>query len=152
MKFAYQYQPAAWGDRARAVPGGSEANREHSPVAPVAFPPCRCETRIAPAGVVADSFPRYQSNTITLAASTAWQEVIRFAGRPSKIDVAASAAGVNFRLRNRGESEADAIRIVNAAFHETEISKELVEAQDPTGAGGQIVTAHGMYTDRPISV
>lgn len=139
------------GPAARAVPGGSEGNRERSPIAPVEYPRCRCETRIPPAGANADSYPRYQSNTVTLAASTAWQTVIRFAGRPRKIDVAASAAGVNFRLRNRGESEADAIRIVNAAFHETEISKELVEAQDPTGAGGQIVTAHGMYTDSVIS-
>jgi hypothetical protein len=151
MDFAYQYQPAAWGNRARAVPGGSEGNREKSPPAPVEYPPCRCDTRIPPAGVTADSFPRYQSNTITLAANTSWQEVVRFAGRPKKIDVAASAAGVNFRLRNRGEAEADAIRIVNAAFHETQISKELVEAQDPTGAGGQIVTAHGMFTDSVIS-
>ena len=141
----------AHGPAARAVPGGSEANRNRSPVLDPGYPACRCDTRIRPSGVEAESYPRYQSNTITLAANTTWQTVIRFAGRPRKIDVAASAAGVNFRLRNRGEAEADAIRIVNAAFHETEISKELVEAQDPTGAGGQIVTAHGMYTDSVIS-
>jgi hypothetical protein len=151
VKFAYQYQPAAWGDAARATPGGSPGNRERSPAAPVLFPPPRPDGRGHAAGAVSDSFPRYQSNTITLAATAAWQEVIRFAGRPAKIDIAASAAGVNFRLRNRGESDTDAIRIVNAAFHETEISKELVEAQDPTGAGGQIVTAHGMWIDPATS-
>jgi hypothetical protein len=139
------------GPAARAVPGGSAGNRERSPLAPVEYPPCRCTTRIPPTGYASDSFPRYQSHTITLAATTAWQEVIRFAGRPVKVDIAASAAGVNFRLRNRGESEADAIRVVNAAFHETQVSKELVEAQDPTGAGGQVVTAHGMFTDAQIS-
>lgn len=138
------------GPAARARPGGSEANRERSPVAPVVFPAARLDGRGNPEGAVSDSFPRYQSNTITLAAVTTWQEVIRFAGRPQKIDIAASAAGVNFRLRNRGEPEADAIRVVNAAFHETQVSKELVEAQDPTGTGGQIVTAHGMWT-KPVT-
>ena len=138
----------ARGPAARARVAISEGNLERSPVAPVSYPPCRCDERGNRVGITDVSFPRYQSNTITLAATAAWQEVIRFAGRPSKIDIAATAAGVNFRLRNRGEPEADAIRVVNAAYHQTEISKEIVEAQDPAAGGGQIVTAHGMWVDR----
>ena len=135
------------GPAARAVPGGSEANRERSPIAPVAFPPCRCETRGYGAGRVSERFTRYQANTITLAASTEFQQVILFAGRPDRIDYSASAAGVEVRFRNRGESPTDAIRVPNAQFHDTDISKEIMEARDPTGAGGQLVTAHGMWAD-----
>jgi hypothetical protein len=110
------------------------------------WPTPRTDRAFGP-GISDTSYPRYQANTITLAATTAWQTVVRFSGRPNRIDVAASAAGVNFRLRNRGETDPDSIRIVNAAFHETNISKDIVEAQDPTGAGGQIVTCHGMWTE-----
>ena len=138
----------ARGPAARAVPGGSEANRERSPLPPVMFPSCRCDERGTRVGMTSDRFPRYQSNTITLAASTAFQEVIRFAGRPDRIDYAASAAGVEIRFRNRGETVTDTIRVPNAAFHDTDLSKEIMEARDPTGAGGQLVTAHGMWIDK----
>lgn len=147
MKFAYEYQPAAWGDAARATPGGSPGNRERSPAAPVLFPPSRPDSRGYGPGSQSESYPRYQSNTVTLAASTEFQEVIRFAGRPKVVDLSASAAGVEYRFRNRGETPTDAIRAPGTAFHETHLSKEIVEARDPTGAGGQIVTAHGMWTD-----
>lgn len=139
------------GAAARAVPGGVSFNRERSPVAPVVFPPCRCDSRGQREGISTHQFPRYQSATITLAASTAFQQVVAFSGRPDNIDIAASAAGVEIRLRNRGQGEADAIRIVNAAFHDTYISRDIVEARDPTGAGGQIVTAHGMWTEPSLA-
>jgi hypothetical protein len=136
----------AHGAVARAVAGGATAPRT-SPVklCPATFPPHRDHVSF-PLGINDTRFPGYQSATLTLTATTNWQLVVRFAGRPDRIDIAASAAGVNFRLRNRGDDEADAIRIVNAAFHETYISKDIVEAQDPAGAGGQIVTCHGMFT------
>lgn len=148
MKYAYEYQPTAWGDAARARPGGAEENRERSPLPPVVFPPCRCDERGTRVGAQDTRFPRYQSNTITLAATTAFQEVIRFAGRPDRIDYAASAAGVEVRFRNRGETVTDSIRVPNAAFHDTDLSKEIMEARDPAGAGGQLVTAHGMWIDK----
>lgn len=137
----------AHGPAARARPGGAEGNRERSPVAPVEYPRCRCEQRGYGEGRTSDRFPRYQANTITLAASTTFQEVIRFSGRPDRIDLSASAAGVEYRFRNRGESPTDAIRAPGTAFHDTDLSKEIVEARDPTGAGGQLVTAHGMWID-----
>jgi hypothetical protein len=145
-----------WDNRDLLPPHGAAARAEVVVKTPGRVPTAApCEHSFPPhrehqgygLGAVATKFPRYQSATITLTATTAFQEVVRFAGRPDRIDVAASAAGVNFRLRNRGEENTDLIRIVNAAFHETDISKEIVEAQDPTGAGGQIVTVHGMWTD-----
>jgi hypothetical protein len=137
----------SFGSAARARAAESTPGRvpvaapcEHS------YPPARdlCNN---PRGLVDRRFPRYQSKSITLAANTSFQLVVQFAGRPDRIDVAASAAGVNFRFRNRGEPEGDALRVPNAAFHDTDISKDIVEAQDPTGAGGQICTAHGLYID-----
>lgn len=136
------------GPAARLRPGGAEANRERSPVAPVAFPPCRCGSRGYGEGIASSRYTRYQSNTITLAASTEFQQVVLFAGRPDRIDYAASAAGVEVRFRNRGETPTDAIRVPSAQFHDTDISKEIMEARDPTGAGGQLVTAHGMWIER----
>ncbi len=135
------------GPAARAVPGGSEGNRELSPpVPPCAYPKPREERGYGP-GLASTKYNRYQANTITLAASTAFQEVIRFSGRPDRVDLSASAAGVEYRFRNRGEPPTDAIRAPGTAFHDTDLSKEIVEARDPTGAGGQTVTAHGMWTD-----
>lgn len=136
------------GPAARLRAAISEGNRERSPVAPVVFPPCRCDERGARVGIADVRYPRYQSNTITLAATTTFQEVIRFAGRPDRVDYAASAAGVEVRFRNRGETVTDSIRVPNAQFHDTDLSKEIMEARDPTGAGGQLVTAHGMWIDR----
>ena len=148
-----------WDNRDLRPNHGAEARNRPAGVRPgrvPVSPPCECSypphRDIDPrdAGRVATRFPRYQSATITLAASTAFQQVVLFSGRPDRIDVAASAAGVEIRLRNRGEENTDAIRIVNAAFHETDISKEIVEARDPAGAGGQIVTAHGMWTEAVV--
>lgn len=133
------------------MPAGVEPGRLHvaeSCGCPYPAPRHHEESRL---GAYSTRYPRYQSNTVTLSATTAWQEVIRFAGRPDRIDVAASAAGVEFRFRNRGESPTDALRVPNAAFHDTDISKEIVEARDSTGAGGQLVTAHGMWIDSPTS-
>jgi hypothetical protein len=138
-------QHAPWGAAARLR--AAAAVRGRAPVAApcdCSFPPHReIEDRLP--GKTSESYPRYQSATITLAATTAFQQVVLFSGRPDRVDVAASAAGVEIRLRNRGEENTDPIRTVNAAFHETAISKEIVEARDPTGAGGQIVTCHGMW-------
>jgi hypothetical protein len=101
-------------------------------------------------GAAATVFPRYQSAVLTLAAVSTFQQVVAFAGRPANITLAASAAGLNWRLRNRGEEGLDSIRVLSTNPLVLYISKEIVEVQDPTGAGGQIVSASGMWTDADI--
>ena len=101
-------------------------------------------------GAAAIVFPRYQSAVLTLAANATFQEVIRFAGRPSNITITASAAGLNFRFRNRGEEGLDPIRVLAVTPLVLYISKEIVEVQDPGGTGGQIVSAQGGYQDADI--
>lgn len=133
------------GPAARAVPGGSEANRERSPVAPVLYPPARPAGRDYPAGAVPARFPRYESRALTLAAVATRQLVAQFSGRPDRIDLHTSAAGLQFFLRNRAEEQNTPIILRAAGPYETDISKELVEVVDPTGAGGQLVTAVGVW-------
>ena len=137
----------AHGPAARAVPSGSAANRERSPVADAGYPASRADGRGYGRGAVATSFPRYEARTLTLAASTTFQEVARFSGRPARIDLHASAVGVEFRLRNRGEDQSANLVVRAAGPYQTDISKEIVEARDPAGAGGQIVTAVGFWQD-----
>lgn len=145
MRYAYEYQRPAWGATARQRPGGGDGNREHSPVADLSgYPRPACGRDYGP-GVVPGSFPRYDARTATLAASTAFQEVARFSGRPDRIDVHASAAGVEFRFRNRGQDQSTNLVVRAAGAYETDASFELVEARDPAGAGGQLVTAVGYW-------
>jgi hypothetical protein len=135
----------AHGARARAVPGGSEANRNKSGLPDVEFPPNRPDARGYGSGVVPGSFPRYEARTATLAASTAFQEVARFSGRPDRVDLHSSAIGVEFRLRNRGQDQSANLVVRAAGPYETDASFELVEARDPAGAGGQLVTVVGYW-------
>lgn len=99
------------------------------------------------AGRIAQRYQRYQSASLTLAASTVFQRVALFAGRPDRIDIMASAANVEFRFRNRGEEQTDGVVIRTATTYETNLSKEIVEARDPAGTGGQFVSVLGMWTD-----
>lgn len=135
------------GPAARARPSGSEGNRERSPAADAGYPPCRCESRGYGPGATSVRFPRYEARTLTLAASTAFQEVARYSGRPDRIDLHSSAAGIEYRLRNRGESQEANLVSRAAGVYETDLSKEIVEARDPAGAGGQLVTAVGFWQD-----
>jgi len=133
------------GPAARAVPGGSEANRERSPLPPVLFPAPREAARGYGPGAVALRFPRYESRSATLAATTVFAEVARFSGRPDRVDLHSSAAGVEFRLRNRGQADNTGLIVRAAGSYETDASFELVEARDPAGAGGQLVTSVGYW-------
>jgi len=145
VKFAYEYQPTAWGDAARARPGGAEENRERSLPPDVKFPDPHPAVRDYGAGLVPGRFPRMESRSATLAASTAFQEVARFSGRPDRIDLHASAAAVEFRFRNRGQDSTTGLVVRAAGAYETDASFELVEARDPAGGGGQLVTAVGYW-------
>jgi len=145
VKFAYQYQPAAWGDAARAVPGGSPGNRERSQPPAVKFPDARKDIRDYGPGNIPGKYPRLDAKTATLAASAEFQEVARFSGRPDRIDLHASAAGVEFRMRNRGQDVSSALVVRTPGPYETDASFELVEARDPAGTGGQLVTVVGYW-------
>jgi hypothetical protein len=138
------------GAAARAVPGGAAVPMLHRDGRPDSgYPP----TRGVPSpgvGAAATVFPRYQSALLTLAANATFQQVVLFAGRPHNITLQASATGLNFRLRNRGEEGLDSIRVLSTNPLVLYISKEIVEVQDPAGAGGQIVSAQGMWTDADI--
>lgn len=99
-----------------------------------------------------DSFDWYESARLVLAASTAFQEVITFSGRPESIILDTTAAAVEFRLRHRGEAPGSAIRIEGIATRVLDVSAEIVEARDPAGVGGQGVTATGRFMSRSIDI
>ena len=150
MEFAFQYLRPAWGPRARAVPGESEANRNKSGAPDVVFPPAHKDVRDYGAGLVPGRFPRMESRSATLAASALFQEIARFSGRPDRIDLGASAVGVEFRFRNRGQDATTGLVIRGVGQYETDASFELVEARDPAAGGGQFVTAVGYWAAESV--
>ena len=145
MKFAWDYLRPAWGGAARSLPGGSDGNRERSPVADLSGYPRPQAGRDYGAGLVPGRFPRMESRSATLAAVATFAEVARFSGRPDRIDLHSSAAGVEFRFRNRGQDATTGLVVRAGGSYETDASFELVEARDPAGAGGQLVTAVGYW-------
>lgn len=145
MRFPFEYLPPAWGPMARARDAAAEGNRERSPVVlPAVYPGAR-ESRGYGAGAVSERFPRLDAQHATLAASAEFQEVARFSGRPDRIDLHSSAAGVEFRFRNRGQDATDGFPVRAAGLYETNASFDLVEARDPAAGGGQLVTAVGFW-------
>ncbi|HEY6240158.1 MAG TPA: hypothetical protein VIW78_04910, partial [Burkholderiales bacterium] len=94
MTWDHRYEVPPHGDTARARPGGAPGNMQQSPVADLANYPGPRDGRDPGAGVVPGRFPRSQSKTLTLAAVATVQEVVRFSGRPDRIDLHSSAAGV----------------------------------------------------------
>jgi hypothetical protein len=133
------------GPEARARPGGTLFNRELSPSLDVErFPTPRPGRDVGP-GTIAASWPRQQSKTLTLAASALFQEVVRFSGRPDRIDLHSSAIGVEFQYRNRGNEAVPGPVVRAIGLYETDASFDIVEARDPAGAGGQLVTVTGYW-------
>jgi len=117
-----------------------------------AFPERRETAQRAEARRTTESFDWYESARIVLAASTVFQEIITFSGRPDSIILDTTAAGVEFRLRNRGTAPGSALRIEGIATRVLDVSAEIVEARDPGGVGGQGVTATGRWASRNIDV
>lgn len=97
-----------------------------------------------------ESFDWYDAASTTLAASTEFQEVARFSGTPESIVVQTSAAGIDVRLRNRGSAAGASIRLGVTGFQILAVAAQIVEARDPTGAGGQTVTAIGRHASSRI--
>lgn len=120
-----------------------------APSAP-GYPRERATAQRAEGRRTTESFDWYESARLVLAASTVFQEVISFSGRPDSIVLDATATGVEFRLRNRGGPPGSIIRIEGIAQRDLQVSAEIVEARDPAGAGGQGVTATGRWASRNI--
>lgn len=116
------------------------------------YPSCRPTAQHPAGGREYESFDQYESNSITLAASTVFQEVITFSGTPESIVVDVSAVNVEVRFRNRGEAAFSPIRIQSAGERRFQVRAQIVEARDPTGAGAQLVTATGRFASRSIAV
>lgn len=96
----------------------------------------------------ADRHGGYDAGRITLAASTAFQTVITFAGSADEIDLRTSAAGVEWRLRDRAGPVRAAFLADNTRDQHITIPTEVVEARDPAGVGTQVVQAIGRYIRR----
>jgi hypothetical protein len=86
--------------------------------------------------------------TLALAAGTAFQLVGHFNGRPDAIDLRASTAGILVRLTDRLFREDSVIALPTGALVSTYISRETVEARDPSGAGTAVVDAIGKWAAR----
>lgn len=99
-----------------------------------------------------ESYDNAESAFITLAASTVFQEVITFGGRPESIIIDASAAAIEVRFSNRGQAPRAPVRLQHAGETRFQVAAEIVEARDPAGAGGQLVTAIGRYASGGIDV
>lgn len=114
------------------------------------YPRSRTTAQRAEARRTSESFDWYESNRIVLAASTLFQEVISFSGRPDSIVLDSTATGVEYRLRNRGGPPGSPIRVEGIAQRDLQVSAEIVEARDPAGAGGQGFSATGRWSSRNI--
>lgn len=97
---------------------------------------------------VAEKHERYETLTLTLAANALFQEVGRFSGTPDAIDIWASAAGLNIRLSDLAVNEVSSVVTQANSTLETHISRRIVEAQDPTGAGTQTVHVTGKWAEK----
>lgn len=95
-------------------------------------------------------FDSFEEANITLAATTNFQEVITFGGRPDRITVTTSGAVVDIRVRDRGAGPGRISRFIASSVADLYSPGEIVEARDSTGAGGQLVTARGYYASRNI--
>jgi len=116
------------------------------------YPAERATAKRREPGRTAESFDWYESARLVLAASTVFQDVVTFSGRPESIILDATAAGVEFRLGHRGEAFGTPIRIEGIATRVLDVSAEIVQARDPAGVGGQGVTATGRFMSRGIDV
>jgi len=116
------------------------------------YPPPRASAELPAGHREYESFDNYESQRLVLAATTAFQEIISFSGTPESIIIDATAAGVDVRFRNLGEAAPNFIRLEGAGERRFQLRARIVEARDPTGAGGQGVTATGRYASRSIDV
>lgn len=99
-----------------------------------------------------ESFEWYEAGSLVLAANALFQEIITFSGRPDSIEISTIGGPLNFRLRNRGQAAGTPINIPNAGTHNFRLAAEIVEVQDPLGAGAQRASVIGRFASRHIDV
>jgi hypothetical protein len=94
---------------------------------------------------VSSSYIGYETIDFTLAAISTWQEAGRFSGVAQDVQFWASAANVQVRIRTRDRADASAVLLPANVWSEIELTGEIVEARDATGAGTQRLIALGKY-------
>jgi hypothetical protein len=144
-KFAFEYQPAAWGDRARAVPGGSEANRERSPAVPdEAFPRCRCDARPPSSGRTAERYGRAEASAVTTAADTD-TELVHFSGRVDTVTLTAHDFAAVFILRDDTGRELVEYFVDAFGVHESHVACNRVSVRNHVAGSAAHVQAVGKW-------
>jgi len=97
--------------------------------------------------IVSEKFGRYETVQAVLGATTAFTELGRFSGIPDQVDVWASAAGLDVRLRDTAFPEESAVRTIANDWVRNVAARRVVEARDPAGAGGQTVSVVGKWAE-----
>ncbi|HEV8585914.1 MAG TPA: hypothetical protein VGT02_13175 [Methylomirabilota bacterium] len=93
-------------------------------------------------------YERYETLRLVIAAGAAFQLLGRFSGRPDAIDLLFTGPPVEWRLSSRGQVEESTIRVDGLFAYTTFLSRDTVEARDPTGIGGMTATAVGKWAAR----
>jgi hypothetical protein len=97
--------------------------------------------------IVSEKFGRYETVQAVLGATTTFTELGRFSGTPDQVDIWASAAGLDVRLRDTAFPEESAVRTIANDWVRNVAARRVVEARDPAGAGGQTVSVVGKWAE-----
>lgn len=109
--------------------------------------------RSRPVGAAPDSpSATYDSGSFTLPAGTAFSTVARFAGRPDFIGITCTAVGTEARLTDIGENPGPTFDAARFGIVGDLPGRDLLEARDPAGVGGQVVHWRAIYNDKARSV
>lgn len=136
------------GPAARAVPGGSEANREKSPpVMAAVYPPSRERSPgVAPGAAL--KYMRLDGTTDDVTLTNAYTDVFTFAGRPDVIWVSVRANPAMFRFTDRLDRETATMQVDAGQTVELHLSRERVQAKNCIGDANAIVTVVGGWAER----
>lgn len=114
------------------------------------FPRARQEAERPTAGREYESFESVEPFTAVLPAGTAFTEIAPFSGTTDSVLVHATAAGIEVRVRRRGEAPGRAFTLPANDVVELRTGAESLEARDSGGVGGQTVIVLGRFASRTI--
>lgn len=120
------------------------------PSAPPAVAPRAVTVRVRGARTY-QSYAWYDARRVAVPAGTAFSEVTRFPGRPDALILTSTATNMRFRVRNLTEPAGEIIATGSEGTLELPFGADIVEVQDPTGVGGQIVSVVGLYASRSFA-